>query len=63
MTALFRKIQGADFAYPKWFSPEVSACSTKFDKIRQIRQNSTKSCLVADPAVRMNLHPTDLTTH
>mmetsp|Transcript_69843 Transcript_69843/g.195280 ORF Transcript_69843/g.195280 Transcript_69843/m.195280 type:complete len:436 (-) Transcript_69843:66-1373(-) len=41
MTALFRKIQQADFAYPKWFSPEVKLL---LDKI-----------LVADPAVRVNL--------
>lgn len=41
MTALFRKIQNADFQYPKWFSNEVK------DLLNQI--------LIADPAARINL--------
>lgn len=41
MTALFRKIQAADFAYPNWFSPEVKALLNKI--------------LVADPKKRITL--------
>jgi len=41
MTALFRKIQAADFQYPSWFTPEIKAL---LDKI-----------LVADPRRRITL--------
>lgn len=41
MSSLFRKIQKAEFDYPKWFTPEVRAL---LDKI-----------LVADPKRRINL--------
>lgn len=41
MTALFRKIQAADFQYPSWFTPEVKSL---LDKV-----------LIADPKARITL--------